>query len=90
MELFKKAIKTCGFLGFLKCDFQNFEYFVRRVQKMLRHTELVIQKAYKNEWFFDTFEIMKSKNIEKHKARATAHRRRLRPGMKFQLTCTLF
>ena len=34
----------------------------------------IIQKAYKNVWFFDTFEIMKSKNIEKHKARAFRHR----------------
>ena len=90
MELFKSAMKTYGFLILLKCEIQKSSYFVRCVQKMLRHTRVTLQKSYKNVWFFDTFEIMKSKNIEKHKARATAHRRRLRPGMKFQLTCTLF
>ena len=88
MELFKSAMKTYGFFILLKCEIQKYWYFARRVQKMLRHTDGVMQNAYKNIWFFDTVEIMKSKNIEKHKAKAIRHRWRQTSVMKSELTCT--
>ena len=43
MELFIFGIKTCRFFILLNCDFQNYWYFVWHMQKMLRHTDGVIQ-----------------------------------------------
>ena len=65
--LFKKHAKTNRFLWFLICDFRKSWYFGRRVQKMLRHTSLVIQKPLKNQWFSWFFEIVIFKNNEKTK-----------------------
>ena len=60
------------------------------MQKMLLLTDGIIQKVYKNIWFFYIVEFMKSKKRGNHNARATAHRWRQTPGMKPELNCTLF
>ena len=43
--LFKKHIKTCCFLWCLICDCPKSWYFIRRVQKMLRHIDGIIEKT---------------------------------------------
>ena len=44
MELFKNSENPFRFFIFLKYEFHNCWYFIRRMQKMLRHIEGVIQK----------------------------------------------
>ena len=41
---FKNSENPCRFLILLNCEFQNYWYFVRRMQKLLRDTDGIIQK----------------------------------------------
>ena len=54
------------FIYFLKSWNRKYEYFVRHVTEIERHTDESIDNICKFLWFFDDFEILKSKILIFH------------------------
>ena len=59
MQLFKNNGNPNVILIFLKCEFQKTSDFATRMQKMLRHTDGIIQKVLYLVYYFNMFDILR-------------------------------